>query len=332
MAFAACLGWTVPPFALADAPGVSLPDEDSPFLRQRSEHVLDAIFGLPVVASRARSSGRWELSLEQGNSFMGGVEGDERVVLDGESGELALRHLRRLGRCWHAEASLPIVFHHGGWADRAIDDWHRFFGLPDAQRDSAPAFDLRYEWGARDGPRALEREAAGLGDVQLALQRPLRCTEGGEARGGTLARVGVKLPSGDPERLLGSGATDLYADLQSPIVAIAPRWRFGAAIGVLATGRSELVDAQRPLVGYGAFALSWAPHARWRALAQLDWHTPFRDSELRELGSFAASLAVGLRYRAGATDELGLSISEDVVVDTAPDIVARLSWVRRTGR
>ena len=91
-------------------------------------------------------------------------------------------------------------------------------------------------------------------------------------------------------------------------------------------GDSELFDEQRRLVGYGSFGLSLRVFSRWEALLQADWHTPFHDSELRELGAFAASLAGGVRYRVARGQRIELSIAEDAVIDTYPDIVARLAW------
>ena len=99
---------------------------------------------------------------------------------------------------------------------------------------------------------------------------------------------------------------------------------------MLLAGRSELFDAPRERILYGSFGMSLRAHRNWQALAQIDWHTPFHDSELRELGAFAAGLAVALRYRLGPGQRLELGISEDAVVDTSPDIVGRLAWTWRS--
>lgn len=304
--------------------------EDGPLIQQRGHHPLNAAFGLPTVASRPLASREWQVAVEHANSFMGGVRGGEILLLDGESTELAVRHRRRLGRCWQGEASLPFVAHTTGWADRAIDDWHQAFGLPDAERDTFPLFDLNYVWRDAEGRRReIVEPAAGIGDVQLAVQRSLGCRAGragSRADARAIARVGIKLPTGDSERLLGSGATDVYADLQSPAWSFGRRWRAAAAFGALVAGDSELFADQRPFVLYGTLGTELALHPRLRALAQLDWHTPFHDSALRELGDPAVSLGVGFRYSAGPRGRFELTIGEDAVVDTAPDIVGRLAW------
>jgi hypothetical protein len=66
-----------------------------------------------------------------------------------------------------------------------------------------------------------------------------------------------------------------------------------------------------------------------RLITQLDWHTPFFDSGLRELGDDAVSFSVGGRYLLPSHQSVELSISEDAAVDTTPDIAIRLAWVYR---
>ena len=332
------------PIAIGETP-FPLAAADGALMQQRGRHPLNALFGLPSVAARPVIEGEWQVSLEHANSFMGGVRGDEILLLDGESTELEIRHRRRFGRCWQGEAVLPFVAHSSGWADRAIDDWHQAFGLPDAERGSFPLFDLRYVWLDAEGRRReLERSGGGLGDVRIAVQRTLGCgARAGDANGpggrgggsggasnrdGAVARIGLKLPTGSADDLLGSGAPDLYADLQSPVWRAGTRWRFGATAGAIATGESELFASQRPLVAYGSLGSEFRLHPRWRALVQLDWHTPFHDSALRELGEPAASLVVGVRHLA-RSGRFEFSIGEDALIDTAPDIVARLAWTWR---
>ena len=310
---------------------------ESVLIRHRGHHPFNALFGLPSVAARSGSGSHWQVALEQGNNFAGGREGDEALLMDGESGELVLRHGRPLGKCWQGEAVVPLMFHHGGWADRAIDDWHQRFGLPDAGRDESALFDLRYAYVAPDGETyRLDERVVGLGDVHLALQRSVGCDAGTDivdGTGGSVVRFGVKLPSGDVDRLLGSGAADVYADVLSPVLRVGSRLRLAASAGGLLVGDSELFDRQRRFVGYGSFGLSLRLLSRWELLLQSDWHTPFHDSELRELGAFAANLAGGVRYDVARGQRMELTIAEDAVIDTYPDIVARLAWTwSGTGR
>ena len=84
----------VPPLGAYAADAISgYPQQtESPLIQQRILHPVNTLFGLPAVASRPVASSEWQLSLEHGNVFMGGSEGDEYLMLDGESSELALRY------------------------------------------------------------------------------------------------------------------------------------------------------------------------------------------------------------------------------------------------
>ena len=305
--------------------------DDSALFQHRSQHVYGAVFGLPAVAARPVQTREWQISLEHSNQFMGGAVGEEVLLLDGESTELSVRHRQRFGPCVQLEAFVPLIAHNGGEFDRAIDDWHQFFGLPDAGRDNAPYSQLTYRYVNDDVERvSITSPQSGVGDIQLSLQRSLGCSATADAtRSEAIARMGVKLPTGNARELRGSGSTDVFVDLQSPVYGNNARWRIGAAIGALFLGNSDHFAEQKQLVAYGSLGTQFVYSHRWRLLGQLDWHTPFFNSALTELGQTAVGLTVGLRYLALNDQTLELSISEDIAIDTTPDIVARVAWIYR---
>lgn len=305
--------------------------DESAFFQHKSQHAYNAVFGLPAVASRPAETHEWQLSLEHSNQFMGGSSGDEVLLLDGESTELGFRYKQRISACWQAEALIPFIAHNGGEFDRAIDDWHRFFGLPDASRGDAPYSRLSYSYENLQGKQHdISSPQSGLGDVQLSLQRSLACSPDARSEyARSIVRLGIKLPTGSAEELSGSGESDLYLDIQTPVYSNGGRWRTAAAIGALYVGKSEKFARQKQWVAYGSLGAQFVYSHRWRALTQLDWHTPFYVSALRELGDPAISLTVGIRYLTAGDQTVELSISEDIEIDTTPDIVARLAWTYR---
>lgn len=303
---------------------------DSALIQHRGLHPANALFGLPPVASRPLLRREWQISLEHGNSFMRGVEASESLELDGESSELALRYRQRLGQCWQASAAGALVAHSGGVFDRAIDDWHQWFQLPDADRGEFPYHELEYAYeGAGGVGSSVPGATQGLGDVQLSMQRILPCLSASDTgrssrRDASILRLGLKLPVGDRDQWLGSGQFDAWVDLQSPLWTIMSRLDLGASAGMMLVGEVEGLAETEPLVGFGSFGLQYRIKPRFSLLAQIDWHTAFFDSELRELGVLAASFSAGFRYLTHTGQVVELTILEDAVVDTAPDIVARL--------
>jgi hypothetical protein len=82
-----------------------------------------------------------------------------------------------------------------------------------------------------------------------------------------------------------------------------------------------LRDQQRTFVGFGTFGLGWAP-ADWIAFkAQVDANTAyFSDSALPELGVGAVQLVVGGTLGLGDGTALDLGVTEDILVNSAPDV------------
>ena len=319
-------------FLLGSSTGsIAAQGDDSAFFQQRSQHVYNAVFGLPAVAPRLVQTLEWQASLEYNNQFAGGTAGSENLVLDGETATLTLNHRQRLSPCWQLEASVPFISHDGGIFDRAIDDWHSFFGLPDGNRDSVEFNRLLYQYSDQDGVRqSITRPQSGIGDVQLAVQRALGCYATADSTAAdAMIRVGIKLPTGNPNELRGSGEVDLFADWQSPIWNNGGRWHAGVALGVLVNGKTDRFADQRNVAVYGSAGAQFALHHKFRLIAQLDAHSAFYNSALTELGNPAVNLAVGARYLPGSSYTFELSISEDVAIDTTPDIVARLAVTYR---
>ena len=297
-------------------------------LGQRARHPLTAPIGVPEAASRAFGRRTLRLSFEHASAFMGGRTGDgEALLLDGESTELAARLRLPLGACTALETRLAALAHGGGVFDAAIESWHETFGLPNAGRETAPDDRLAFVHVGPDGERAtLLSSAAGLGDARFALAWSPGCQgRDGDAR--AVLRAGVELPLGDESRWLGNGAPDVWADVQGPVPTLGARWptRLAASVGLVAPGRGDALPEPEPLAAYGALGTRTALAPRWALGVTLDWHTALYDSALTELGDGAAQLGVGLEWRRPGLGTLGVSILEDLAVDTASDIALRLT-------
>lgn len=305
--------------------------DDSAFFQQRSQHVYNAVFGLPAVAPRLVQTLEWQISVEHSNQFAGGRAGSEVLVLDGETTRVNLRHHQRLMSCWQFSVDVPFVSHAQGKFDRAIDDWHQFFGLPDANRAGTEFNALNYQFSDNSEVKhAITRPQSGVGDIQLSFQYAKGCSATADStKADRMFRAGIKLPTGNPSELRGSGEVDLFADWQSSIWSNQGRWHGGLALGVLLSGRTDRFAEQESVAAYGSIGVQFAAHQKLRLIAQLDGHSPFYKSDLREIGDPSVNLAVGVRYLAGRAHTFELSISEDAAIDTSPDIVARLAMTYR---
>jgi len=309
------------PFATAFATPVN-------FIQQRALGPIKIQSGLPEAASRLTTANELQLSYVRNNVFMGGRSNAERLVLDGESSQVNLRYRRRLNRCLQLNLSGVWLDHSNGQFDRPLDNWHQFFGLPDAHRDEWPPNQLEYVYENGNKRQALVSESSGLGDAQVQLQHNLGCLSSS-----AIVRFGIKLPMGEPSKFNGTGSVDAFLDAQSPWWQSRrfERVQWAGSVGLLATGRNELLAQQEFLVGFGSAALNVRLGPQTQLLTQLDWHTPMFESELRELGHHSAQLSIGFRYNSGSNGIWEFSFSEDAVIDTVPDIVVRLAWMSRFG-
>lgn len=316
-------------------PGRSaLADPVRPFYTRNLQPVIQ-IFGLPpaddgLLAAAGTSHGR--LIAEAANHFAISSKNNESVAFDGETYRLTLALRRGLSNGWELGIDLPLVSQSGGVFDGFIEDWHDFFGMSQGGRDSR-ARDRLFYFYQKDGETKLDfdRSSTGLGDISLLVARRILAEQLGTERHLAL-RGGVKLPTGDSDRLHGSGGTDAHLRLA---VTDARTLRgidttLFASGGLLWMGRGDILSAQqRHWVWFGSAGLGWKPLA-WMALkAQIDSHSPFFDnSNLREIGKTSTQLTVGGSLYLPGNWSLDLGVSEDILVATAPDVVFHLGLAR----
>lgn len=290
---------------------------------------LAQLYGLPGIGAArplAAQSYRVQLTFDAANHFVRTDTARESLSFDGETHRTTLHATRGIGAGWEIGAEIPYVSHTEGFLDDFIEDWHDTFGLPQNGRDRLPTEQLRYRY-TRDGVNRVDvsSPAAGLGDVRLTAARALRIDQGTVD---AALRLSVKLPTGDSEQLLGSGATDAALWLSTGCnPAACPgtiHWYGGG--GLLWLGRGDvLADQQRRLVGFGSVGLHWRVGPAVTLTAQIDSHTPFyRDTALTPLGDTSVQLALGGRWHLQQGTALELAVVEDIAVDTAPDVVIRL--------
>jgi hypothetical protein len=295
----------------------------------RDLNPLLAGFGLPAALPARLSGESWWLAADfnWASTSLAQRAATQQLIVDAE-----IREMRAtIGRSWPsgfaAQVEIPYRYTGGGVLDSAIDGWHDAFGLPEGARATMPQDRIRVAY-ARGGTVLLDMDSSahGLGDIALDVGRSLYS----ETSGAAAIWLSIKLPSGDADRLTGSGATDVS-------LAIAGERRLGeswSAFGqasVTRLGRGErFAEQQQDLVWSGLAGIGWRA---WRGLelkAQLDAHSAvFDEADLDFLGD-ALVLTVGGDYRFASGWQLDIAVSEDIAVESASDVVfvfgLRRSW------
>jgi hypothetical protein len=245
----------------------------------------------------------------------------EVLLVDAETREARVTLQRPISDRFAWQVQLPYRYTGGGNLDSFIDSWHDFFGLAEGVRPLLPDDQLNIIY-VRDGARRLDirSSANGLADIQAALGYRMHAS----AESALMAWLSVKLPTGDADKLTGSGATDVSL-LLSGLHRLNERWSvFGQAAATWLGDGDLLADQQRSVVWSGMAGVSVQT---WRGLslkAQIDAHTAAYDSDLDFLNE-AVVLTVGGDYRFASGWRLDLGVSEDLAVEHSPDVVFLLS-------
>lgn len=284
------------------------------------------IYGLPAVEQAALvQDGRLEarLVLDVANNYTDSVAQGENIVIRGETYRTVLAMRYGLSEKLEIGIDLPYLHHGSGNLNDFVREWHHAFGLPQGGRDEATGDDLVYLYADNGNLVSMGGSASGLGDVLLAAATPLWKSGGENLRQLTL-RATLKVPTGSASELRGSGSTDfslrLCGEDRQSMADQRIAW-FGTLGALLMSEGDVIADRQRNMVGFGSVGFGWQPLS-WLALKlQFDGNTAFYDSNLSQLGDFSGQLVMGGTLGLPEDFILDLGVSEDIIVDTAPDVV-----------
>lgn len=275
----------------------------------------------PVTVESGKTS--MQVLLDVASHFTDAENDSEFIAIDGETYRLAFRFARGVGRRWEVGAEVPLLSHSGGVLDGVINQWHEFFGLPSLGRDRVEDDLLRFQY-IRDGRKLVDQQSSGtgIGDILLFTGKTL-------SRTGDYAvtlRGQVKLPTGDPDSLRGSGGTDAAVSATASGSA-GKKWSFSARIGAAYLGGGDVLpELQRRWAGFGGIFAGWQAFDKFSFKAQLDAQSPlYEDSGFHQLTDTAVQLSFGGTARIGKTTFLDLSFSEDEFnPDVSPDFAFQI--------
>jgi len=285
------------------------------------------MYGLPATRSAhqaAEGEFNWHLQTEVANNFTDSLGSSESISLDGETWRTTLSLRYGLTERWELALDVPYIGHDGGFMDSFIEDWHGWFGLPNGGREDVLDDQLAYLYVLDGITRVdLQDSVSGIGDVQLSVGYLL----GQEEDKAWSVRAGVKLPTGEADDLIGSDSTDVFMSLHLSDGSFFSHedWYFHGSLGLMVPGDGDIIEEkQEDYVVFGSTTVAWHTFERIALKAQLDFHSSLYESELKELDEFAVQLVLGGSVTLGKNLLLDISVSEDIVTDTSPDVVFQL--------
>ena len=311
-------------------PSLTQAVEITPFYTQNQSPLIQ-IFGLPSIGNPTvlpPNKTDVRMILDYASNYVQDANPRESILLDGESARISVDGRFGIARGFEVGLVIPYIVESGGFLDSFIINYHNTFGFPQGGRDQAPRNRLLYQY-QKDGQQKLQinQSSQGIGNIQFnggfqLYESPMKPSRA------IALRTSLSLPTGDSNQLHGSGSTDpaLWITAGDDYkVAIGHFAVFGAAGFMSMTKGNVLPDQQRNGVGFGSLGAGWSP-AHWIAFKiQANAHTSFyKDSALRELNATSVQLTLGGTLAFTERITLDLGVTEDLIVNTAPDVVFHL--------
>jgi len=276
-------------------------------------------FGLPGPMPSALPQRSWSVAADfhWGSTAVIQSDANEALIVDAETRELRLTLQRALTERIAVQLSAPYRYVGAGSLDGFIDDWHDAFGLPEGARPDLPEDRLRLAY-ERDHLVLLDEAQTyeGLGDAALDLGYQLHR----DAKAALSVWLSLELPTSG-EELFGNDGVDV-----SLITAGERRWGerwsfFGQAGVTHLSSETPLDAAQSNVVWSGLAGVGFRALPSLELKVQLDAHTAvFESTGLDYLGE-AVVLTVGGALRLASGWRVDLAVSEDIAVESAPDVV-----------
>lgn len=290
------------------------------------------IFGLPLLRSYevlpdgARSS---DFAFELMNHLDVSTEDpNEQFINDGEVMHAMLVFRQGFSDDMEWALEVPMLRHSGGVLDGTIDKFHDVFGFDRGTRARIEDDQIRYLY-RRDGITEIDIDSStgGLGDARIVLTRALGNADG---RGSSVSGL-LKLPTGDPDKLTGSGAADValwYTTGAQP--QSGSRWSWLGTVGGIYTGRGDVLEEYRRRgAAFGSYALGWRWTDTLQLKGQLYVHTAlYRDVEAIPLQEVAVMAVVGGAWQMTPTTTLDIGLAEDLNEGASADVSLHLA-IRR---
>jgi hypothetical protein len=244
------------------------------------------------------------------------MRGAETLICDAETREMRLTLLRTLSDRFALQLQVPYRYTGGGTLDSFIDSFHDVTGTPVGARSDLPSDQIRIQY-TRPGTTQLNitSSSSGLADIHAGVGWKLAQT----SAYALTTWLDIKLPTGDAQKLTGSGATDVSLGIAGER-QLTGRWSTFGQAAVTWLGESDLALPQRSLLWSGLAGIEWRA---WRDLSlklQIDAHSAAFDSDLDFL-SEPLILTAGGDYRLRSGWRFDFGLSEDIAAEKSPDVV-----------
>jgi hypothetical protein len=295
-----------------------------------NQFALKQIFGLPSLDnSPLTEAGKWRMNLIANISNTYDIENgaNEQIINDVETFRPSLLVSYAPWDNWQLSLEVPYISHNDGFLDDFIYNWHDFFNMSQNGRSKDNSDQLHISYLSGSGASfELSDSRNGLGDIRIngAYTRPW------ENRA-LIFSAELKLPTGDYEKLTGSGGYDFSMGLTINDPQSLGKYKitlYGGLAGLfLGDIDGELASVQKDFALAGRLGIGWQATKLIQLKLQLDALSALYDSDLKQIGDVAMQLVFGGSLTFTDDVYLDISIAEDINTATAVDVAFQLGLV-----
>ena len=266
---------------------------------------------------------KYAVSLDITNTLNVETDSSESLYVDFEAYNLTLGGIVALDQHWALKLDLPFIYRNGGVFDHAIDEWHKLFGLPRADRPNVADDQFSIFYASRANTSIdLTSSTGGVADSQLGLGYSLYQ----DTKSAVSAWVAVDVPLGDSNKLTGNDDLDYSLWLAGSNMLAEPVV-FDGNIGVVLPGDSVLAGLEtEELVAFGHVGAHIAVHQAVALKLQFAGHSGYyKNTSLEFLGS-SVIIIFGGSINTGRCSAIDIGFSEDIDAGASPDASLLISW------
>ncbi len=261
-------------------------------LASRNQFPVSLLF-VSLAPDKASSLANGRTALDLGFDYSNIISGqeieNERLFLDLEYLRTTVAFKRGLPKQMELGASIAFYHYYGGFLDSFVAGFHNLFGLPNFLRGQTENGQTRYELLTNGStPFRGDESTTAVGDLTVHFKKTLFEKD----VYAVAVRSDLKLPTGSPETLSGSGATDL--GIGAAFDRITDRWAFYTNANFHFLGQPDAFRVKNFFSFMVGFDYRFKP--RLTAHLQVDHARPFVESELPIFNEAAQQLALGLRW------------------------------------
>jgi len=244
---------------------------------------------------------------------------------DQETQRLSFLYSRGIGKDFEASVEVPFLARDGGFMDPIITWWHNTILPPSYRVRNFLPYGQCFVTIPGVGTF---QSANGIGDISAFVRKRLSSN--------LIAAIGVKVPTGNPGGLLGSGAFDGGVNLEYR-TKLMRKLQFDASAGVVAQGKPTVLKNARGLVDQEFLGFTYLRDSRDAWVFQWQAESSPTNIGLTSNDGPHRMLTCGYERELSEKERLDLYFSEDhdvlpgnpLIVNIAPDFTIGIRLVRR---